>query len=214
MGIFIFLTAVVLEISFAGFCINTKSDQPRVRSIIRIVAFTGFAMFTVLPIIDWSFRYYTLAAFLLFLAIIGAVALIRKKEEKRAYKSVSVVLKAIGMTVLIFTLTLPAIIFPQHKALGATGQFQVATVKHTYTDTKRIETYTDTGENRKLNVEMWYPENADKTYPLIVFSHGAFGTKSSNTSLYNELASHGYVVCSIDHTYNAYSLPTRTDILQ
>src|SRR5659263_140119 len=25
--------------------------------------------------------------------------------------------------------------------------------------------------------------------------------KTSNKSLYNELASHGYVVCSIDHTY-------------
>jgi len=48
---------------------------------------------------------------------------------------------------------------------------------------------------------MWFPKNADTTFPLIVFSHGAFGMKTSNKSLYNELASHGYVVCSIDHTY-------------
>ena len=137
MGIFIFLTAVVVIIALTVFCIITKSNQQRVRSIASITAFAGFALFTVLPIIDWSFRYYSLAAFLLFLAVIGIVALIRKKEEKRAYKSGRVVLKAIGMTVLIFTLTLPAIIFPQHKAMGATGQFQVATVTYTYTDTKR-----------------------------------------------------------------------------
>ena len=43
----------------------------------------------------------------------------------------------------------------------------------------------------------------DRTrYPLIVFSHGGISTKSSNESLYHELASNGYVVCSIDHTYH------------
>ena len=203
MGAFIFLMSVVIEIAFAVFCIITKSNQKKVRSIIRIAAFISFVLFAVLPIIDWSFRYYTLAALLLLLAVIGAVALIRKKEEKRSYKPMRVVLKAIGMTVLIFVLTLPAIIFPQHKAMATTGEYQVATVTSPYTDTSRVETYTDTGENRKLNVQLWYPENADGTYPLIVFSHGAFGIKSSNESLYNELASHGYVVCSIDHTYQS-----------
>lgn len=203
MVTFIFLTTVVGEIAFAVFCIITKSNQQKVRSITRIAAFTGFVLFTILPIINWSFRYYTLAALLLLLALSGVVTLIRKKEEKRAYKAARVVLKAIGMTVLIFALTLPAIIFPQHKAMVATGEHKVTTVTYTYTDTKRIESYTDTGENRKLNVELWYPENRVGTYPLIVFSHGGFGIKSSNESLYNELASHGYIVCSIDHTYQS-----------
>ena len=205
MGIFIFITAVVVEIAFAGYCIITKSNQRKVRSFIRIAAFAVFVLFTALPLIDWSLRYYTLAAVLLLLAVIGAFALIRKREEKREYKAVRVVFKAIGMWVLIFTLTLPVIIFPQHKAMATTGKYQVATVTDTYTDTKRVETYTDTGENRKLNVKLWYPENAEGTYPLIVFSHGGFGTKSSNESLYNELASQGYVVCSIDHTYQCLS---------
>ncbi|MBU3192209.1 acetylxylan esterase [Clostridium bowmanii] len=205
MGTFIFSMVVVAEIAFAVFCIITKSNQQKIRNISRIAAFTGFVMFTILAIIDWSSRYYALAALLLLLAIIGGIALIRKKDEKKAYKAVRVVLKAIGMTVLIFTLTLPAIIFPQHKAMEVTGKYKVATITHTYTDTKRVETYTDTGENRKLNVQLWYPENADGTYPLIVFSHGGISTKSSNESLYNELASQGYVVCSIDHTYQCLS---------
>lgn len=204
MGTFIFLTVVIVEIAFAVFCIIKKSNQQKIRSIIRIAAFAGFVLFTVLPIIEWSSRYYTLAALLLLLAVIGAVALIRKREEKKAYKAVRVVLKAIGMTVLIFVLTLPAIIFPQYKAMEVTGEYKVATVTYTYTDTSSVETYTDTGENRKLNVEMWYPKNADGRYPMIVFSHGSLGVKSSNESLYNELASHGYVVCSIDHTYQCF----------
>jgi len=100
---------------------------------------------------------------------------------------------------------LPAIIFPQNKAVvAATGEYQVLTQTYTYTDKNRVESYADTGENRKLNVQFWYPNSLDGMYPLILFSHGGLGVKSSNESLYNELASHGYIVCSIDHTYQSF----------
>lgn len=39
------------------------------------------------------------------------------------------------------------------------------------------------------------------TYPVIVFSHGLQGFRMQNTSMVEELASHGYVVVTIDHTY-------------
>lgn len=214
MGTLIFLTAVIGEIAFGFFCIITKSNQQKVRNIMRIAAFIVFVLFTVLAIIDWSFRYYTIAALLLLLAVKGVVELIRKKEEKKGYKAMRIVFKSIGMTTLIFTLTLPAIIFPQYKAMEATGEYKVATATYTYMDTNRVETYTDTGENRKLNVKLWYPDNAQGKYPLIVFSHGSFGIKSSNESLYNELASHGYVVCSIDHTYQClYTIDLNKNII-
>lgn len=205
MGMIIFLTAIIVEITFAAFCIITKSNHVKEKSIIRIASFTGFVLLAVLPIIDWSLRYYALAFMLLLLSIVGAIALIQEKEEKREYKAVHVVLKAIGMIVLIFALTLPAIIFPQNKeVVDATGEYQVSTKTYTYIDISRVESYTDTGKNRKLNVQLWYPNNLDGAYPLIVFSHGGFGIKSSNESLYKELASHGYVVCSIDHTYQCF----------
>lgn len=205
MGMIIFLMAVIVETAFAAFCIITKSNHVKEGSIIRIASFIGFVLLAVLPIIDWSLRYYALACLLLLLAIIGAKDLIQEKGEKREYKAVRVVLRAIGMTVLIFALTLPAIIFPQNKAVvGTTGEYQVLTQTYTYTDKNRVESFTDTGKNRKLNVQLWYPDNLDETVPLIVFSHGGLGVKSSNESLYNELASHGYIVCSIDHTYQSF----------
>jgi len=205
MGMIIFLTAAIVEISFAAFCIITKSNHAKERSIIRIASFIGFVLLAMLPIIDWGLRYYALASLLLLLSIIGAIILIQKKEEKREYKAVHVVLRAIGMTVLIFALTLPAILFPQNKAVvAATGEYQVLTKKFTYMDTSRVERYTDTGKSRKLNVQFWYPDSLDGMNPLIVFSHGGLGVKSSNESLYNELASHGYIVCSIDHTYQSF----------
>lgn len=203
MGIFIFLTAFIIEVIFAIFCINTKSSQKKIKSIIRIGEFVVFVLLFVLSVIQLDFTYYALAALLFLFAAIGTIYLIRKKEGKNKYKKSRCIIKTIGMIILIFIVTLPAILFPQYKDIKPTGKYQVATAYYTYTDKNRIETYTNTGEKRKLNVEFWYPKNAHGTYPLIVFSHGALGIKTSNETLYDELASHGYVICSIDHTYQA-----------
>ncbi|MFB3789214.1 MAG: alpha/beta hydrolase family protein [bacterium] len=40
-------------------------------------------------------------------------------------------------------------------------------------------------------------------YPLVIYSHGHTAWRHCNLSLLEELASHGYIVASIDHTYNA-----------
>ena len=40
--------------------------------------------------------------------------------------------------------------------------------------------------------------------PVIVFSHGAGGHRSEATIVVQELASHGYVVVTVDHTYDAF----------
>lgn len=41
-----------------------------------------------------------------------------------------------------------------------------------------------------------------RSYPLIIFSHGYFGSRFYCSALCQELASHGYVVIGIDHTYD------------
>ncbi|OKI65506.1 alpha/beta hydrolase family protein [Micromonospora sp. CB01531] len=41
--------------------------------------------------------------------------------------------------------------------------------------------------------------------PVIVFSHGNDGHRSEATIVVQELASHGYVVVTVDHTYDAFS---------
>lgn len=43
----------------------------------------------------------------------------------------------------------------------------------------------------------------EKSFPLIVFSHGYHSSRFYYSSLCQELASHGYVVVAIDHTYDA-----------
>lgn len=49
--------------------------------------------------------------------------------------------------------------------------------------------------------------NEAGAYPVIIFSHGLNGFRNQNTTLVQELASYGYVVAAIDHTYaNAFTV--------
>jgi predicted dienelactone hydrolase len=45
--------------------------------------------------------------------------------------------------------------------------------------------------------------DAQSSYPVLVFSHGYIGFIDQNLTQMEELASHGYVVCSIAHPYHA-----------
>src|SRR5262249_52488610 len=42
-----------------------------------------------------------------------------------------------------------------------------------------------------------------KLYPVIFFSHGLMGLRGQNTVQMEELASRGYIVVALDHTYDA-----------
>ncbi len=59
-----------------------------------------------------------------------------------------------------------------------------------------MESFRDDGAFRQVAVQFWYPATEkEERFPLVVFSHGAFGYRMSNYSTYMELASNGgYVV--------------------
>lgn len=204
MGSIVLITAAVIEAVFGTFCIVTKSNQIIIRSWIRVMGFAIFVVSVLVSTIEWSFRWVPLSAILLIWAIIGSISLIRKKEYKKGYKTVHIVFKAAGMWLIIAAALIPAMIFPQFRLPATTGEYKVETAVYTYTDESRVETHSKTGGNRKVTVEFWYPGTAGGRYPLIVFSHGAFGIKASNSSTFRELASNGYVVCSIDHPYHSF----------
>jgi predicted dienelactone hydrolase len=119
-------------------------------------------------------------------------------------KRIALWIMAALLLVFVVAVVVVRLIFPQQEPLATTGEYTVNSILYTYTDYRRIETYSSIGEPRKVNVEFWYPENVDSMFPLVIFSHGALGTRSSNLSLYRELASHGYVVGALDHPYQAF----------
>jgi len=203
MGPIILQIAVILETAFVVYCAVKKSYQRRVRNFERIGVLAVFILLALASVIHWGFRWYGLATLLLAWAVLGAWALIRRKMDMKDYRIGRIVGKAIGTLALVFLALIPLLIFPQSKLPPVTGPHPVATVKYTYTDPGRIETFTNTGANREVNVEFWYPADGGGSYPLVVFSHGAFGIKTSNSSTFMDLASNGYVVCSIDHPYHS-----------
>lgn len=203
MAIMILIIAFILEVALCIYGIRTKDTQNKLRSKIRIAVWLVFVTGALTTIIEWGFRWYSLFALLSVFVIIGSIRLWTKKFGNKPYKKGRLVFKGIATFLLIAFAVIPGIVFPQYELPAITGDLEVKTASYTFTDPNRIETFTDTGENRKVNVEFWYPEETDEKYPLIVFSHGAFGVKMSNTSTFMELASNGYVVVSIDHPYHA-----------
>lgn len=203
MGIFIIIMVIVFEAIFTAYCIKTKDNQNKVKSWVRLAAFITFIGFILTSIIDWSFQWYLLGTLLFMLAIISGFRLAAKKFGKKPYEKWRVVSTGAVMILIFVFAAIPPVVFPQYENPKMTGEYKVKTSTCTFTDVNRIETFTNTGENRKVTVEFWYPEKNDKIYPLIVFSHGAFGVKMSNISTFMELASNGYAVCSIDHPYHA-----------
>jgi len=100
------------------------------------------------------------------------------------------------------------VLFPNMSSIKTTGEYAFASCTVTYEDKSRLEDFKNDGSFRKLSVLVYYPDTTDivkNSCPLIVFSHGGISISTSNESLYKELASHGYVVASISHTYHALS---------
>lgn len=204
MGTTVLTIALLIEAALAAVSLVTKSHREKTRSVLRIVAFAVFLSFTLSSVIEWRLRWYGLAALLFVWAARGLWALFNSKTQETEYKTRTVVLRSVTAMLLVFIAVTPALIFPQYILPEATGNYEVGTVQYTLVDESRIERYSNTGGYRKLNVECWHPKNADDKYPLVVFSHGGLGTNTSNESLYIELASHGYMVCSIDHAYHSF----------
>lgn len=135
----------------------------------------------------------------------GVVLIVRGARAKRRHGKwrAAVFCGGFLLAAAVFAVMLPRILFPEYESPAVTGEYAVATAEYTWVDESRIETYTDTGEKRRLTVKIWYPVEPEHSCPLVVFSHGAFGVIDSNYSTCTELASHGYVVASIGHTYHA-----------
>ncbi|ADL53022.1 alpha/beta hydrolase family protein [Clostridium cellulovorans] len=203
MGTVILTIAAVIEIIFGIYCFKRKSNEKKMRNIIRISTFIVFFLFILLSIIQWSFQWKPLAVILFIWSVISVISLVRRRECKKQYRTSRIIIKGLSMWVTIFLAVSPALIFPQYKLPETTGKYKIKAATYTFKDNNRIDTFSNTNEKREGTAEFWYPEEATGKCPLVIFSHGAFGVKTSNTSTFNELASNGYVVCSIDHPHHS-----------
>ncbi|MGB7539906.1 MAG: hypothetical protein WBM17_15285 [Anaerolineales bacterium] len=190
--------------------------RPRVADFLPALAL-GFCLLEFL--LD-EFRFRMFPAYLLtggiFFLTLGRFFRPPSEQPKRRRQAILTIL--IGFPWLLLSAAIP-LALPFHPIPEATGPYAVGTIVYAWKDTSRLETYTDDPSDfRELPVGIWYPvdkpapaapgavgiapvSSAQAAYPLLVFSPGAFGPRDSNISTYQELASHGYIVAAIDHTY-------------
>jgi predicted dienelactone hydrolase len=206
LGIITLLIALSAQIGLLVYRLITKNRQTTVKHIMRISAFILFSLLLVTGVYTWGFRWMGLFLFLTVLTIMSGIYFIRKPKAEKKFKSLTAVLSCINGCVLITFCILPGILFPQFKPVAPTGPYAVDTTSVTFVDAARVDPYSEMGENRKLTVQFWYPDvnEGSGEFPLAVFSHGSFGYRGSNLSTFEDLASNGYVVCSIDHSYHAF----------
>ena len=200
MGMMIFTTACLAETIFLIWSFTTKDGQDKWKEAVRAGGLALLFLLLLAKVLRGFFRYAFFAGVLAIQVLWVGIRLYRKKEV--SFRKGKWILKWIGNMLLYGICLLPAIVFPQYKEPVVTGSYAVKLAEYTWEDESRMETYTDTGENRSLTVKFWYPAE-EGSYPLVVFSHGAFGVIDSNYSTCKELASNGYVVASIGHPYHA-----------
>lgn len=212
LGSIVFFVLILVELGFVAGSLLKKSNFRKEKAIERIVLFCIFLFLIISPIIDWSFAWWLLGVLLGVQAVWGILVLALKKGNAEVRRSKTIFL-FIGKVFLIGMVMAPILVFPSYEPINTTGRFSVSTKSFTLTDKSRNEQFTkDVSDKRKVTIQFWYPSelsgqgivSAEDRYPLVIFSHGAFGLRSSNYSTYQELAGNGYVVVSIDHTYHSF----------
>ncbi len=205
LGIITLVIMLALELGFTVYCVVTKSHPRQIKSRINLGLFVIMSILLLTGVIIWSFRWYMLFLFFMIRSLAAVWYLWkRKNQNQKTYKAKYVILSGMRNTLLVGFAILPAIVFPQFKPIETTGKYMIETMSYTITDSDRTEAFDDTQQNRKVTYQLWYPKSSGEIFPLVVFSHGSFGFRGSNASTFEELASNGYVVCSIDHTYHAF----------
>lgn len=205
VGIFLGLM-LISEIALAVYCFIKKKPARFEARILWLVQAAAIGAYFIFSPHDSTFQWYAILIWMSVLIIWGIFSLIKllRKSDDSPYKKGNVICRAIIRCMIWFAVSVPLLIFPPHDQLETTGSYTVSKKVYTWTDESRKETLADTDEYRNVTVTFYYPQETDEKCPLILFSHGAFGFEKSNYSAYTELASNGYVVCSISHTYHAF----------
>lgn len=206
LGIITLIVALGAQVALLVFRMATRSWQLKATHFARIAAFITFSLLTITGVFWWGFRWMGLFLLLAVLAAFSVLYFARHTKKEKQYRGFRTIFSCISGCLLVSFCILPGILFPQFKEVAPTGSFDANTQSVTLVDEARVDPFSRSGGNRKLTVQFWYPSAAEDTdsFPLVVFSHGAFGFRGSNLSTFEDLASNGYVVCSIDHSYHSF----------
>lgn len=198
------------EIGFLVFEAKKPAPDHKTWTIRRLVVNAGqivlYLISLMLPGIDTSFRFMGLIILLTARIAIAGIFAIARKKNKGTKKTGLKVMSLVISSLLIGGSMVPALIFTDYEGRPTTGPYTVKQCQAIAVDESRVETFENDGSYREVPMYFFTPAEAKEgeKFPLVIFSHGAFGYYQSNASSYMELASRGYVVVSIEHPYHSF----------
>lgn len=207
MGLALFVLLSILEIVLAVKGLG-KEKEKWLRN--RLFA---YAVELAIVLIAFELPYgqrWRLVPMLGFLMAMVIVALLKwfagRKKDNVEKKMGSIIVGCVSSVLFIGLFLVPAFLFAGYKGLPVSGQHSIAQASVIVIDRSRVDPFEQDGSFREVPMHFYYPAKAAKgeKFPLVVFSHGAFGYYQSNTSTYMELASNGYVVVALDHPHHAF----------
>ena len=206
MGVILFAVFTAMEILLTVLsCAKYKSLWYRNRMFFCGAEFILMLLVMLLPATGQKWRFTGCLVILGIRLAISCIAyLIKRSSATKEKAKAKTIIGAVMSIILIGFSLFPAFIFTGYSGLKTNGQYEVKETQAILIDNSRLEPCENDGSNREIPVHFYYPEGDVLNCPLIVFAHGSFGYYQSNTSLYEELASNGYVVASIDHPYYAF----------
>ena len=181
-----------------------KSKWLKNRAVVTIAEFALLLLMVVLPTTYMKWRFAcALAVLFIRLAIAGISFLAKRKSVTGTKKKAGRIVSCVLSIVLITLALMPSFMFSNYNGLDVTGDYEISECSSVIVDNSRVDEFENDGSNREVALHFYYPE-AEGEFPLVVFSHGAFGYYQSNYSTYAELASNGYIVVALDHPHHAF----------
>lgn len=137
------------------------------------------------------------------LELIAIIYILKKLKKAKIGKGKRVLTFLLFLLVEIFTLKMA--ILPPASEIEPGGPYNISSEDY-WVEKPMIDT-NDT--NKEIQVRAWYPIDyvgASHSAKVMVFSHGSCGTIDNNLSLYQEMASYGYVVLAVAHPGHAATM--------
>lgn len=210
MGLVVFLILAAFAIALTVWTCSKEREKKsyrRCRLLVRIAQAAVPVIAMILPF-GQKWRFVPALVFLVVLLVIDTLTtLIGRNKAGGVQKAVGAIISCVLFILLTGLFLIPAFVFTGYKGLPVSGRYQIGEAKAILIDSDRVDPFEQDGSHREVPVHFYYPvtpEASEEQFPLVVFSHGAFGYYQSNTSTYMELASNGYVVAALDHPHHAF----------
>ena len=210
MGLIVFLVLAAYAIALTVWTCSKEWEKKTYRKCRLLVRMAQAAVLVIAMALPFGqkWRFVPALLFVIILLVInGLTMLVRRSKEDGIQKAAAAIFFCVLFILLTGLFLVPAFVFTGYKGLPVSGEYQIAEARVILTDRDRVDPFEQDGSLREVPVHFYYPvvsKGSVEKFPLVVFSHGAFGYYQSNTSTYMELAGNGYVVAALDHPHHAF----------